>query len=327
MASTTVTANSTFDAIDFLSLARVTSKTFKRLAPYTLLQKPSSPEARPVIIKTVNKLKSYIEAIDTSIQVVHMAYRMSKLAASLWTTLDLSNEKHFHGNRMERQHQLEELVLLADETHQKAYKTAATFNQAEQDFYRVLFPAFPLFMILSADVNVQIAASTKAIDCIVQIPADPALPLPKMLEKPLKDIGTDLVSNLNVLAEFTRHITDFATWCGWVKSSIIAIDGAVVPTPTSSLAHAQAICSSWDKIRADCLVYHSLVIEIQERHPSMLPVSTNAWQPTLRETNTKYSAENREKRGHTPTLSRRVSSILQDAVRHLSCHTQSCFAA
>ncbi|KAG6816058.1 hypothetical protein H0H87_008890 [Tephrocybe sp. NHM501043] len=239
-----------FDVLDLDGLARTTIKTFERLAPYTLLQNPSSLEARPAVIKITNKIKSYIEAIDTTIQVVHIAYKMSKLAAVLWNTPTPSSEKYALKDRMEWQKHLEDIVVLADEAYQQAQKSNSVFRQVEQDFYRI-------------------AASTKNIESTVQIPVDPALrectPLPfnaqiidqeliliaKMLKKPLKDIGPDLVSNLNLLADFTRHSTDLTTWCGWVRSGIIAINGSVVPPRGGAAGEDDAVRLRWDRIRAD----------------------------------------------------------------------------
>ncbi|KAG6840102.1 hypothetical protein C0991_008978 [Blastosporella zonata] len=294
-----------FDVLDLNSLARATSKTFERLAPYSLLQNTSSHEARPAVIKIVNKVKAYIEAIDTSIQVVHIVYRMSKVAAALWSTPAPSSDKQ--GLR-ERQQRLEDIVILADEAHQKAQKTNGVFKQVQQDFYRI-------------------AASTKSLDSTIQIPADPALP--KLLKKSLKDIGPDLVSNLSLLSHFTRHSSDLATWCSWIKSSIIAIDGTVVPPQNGSLFEADNVRSRWERVRADCLIYHSMISDIQNRYSAMLPISTNMWQATVSDLNTAHArwTENtggKVKRG--PGLSRKVSTLVQDAVRHLSCHMQGSLA-
>ncbi|KAG6906118.1 hypothetical protein DXG01_015841 [Tephrocybe rancida] len=329
-----------FDLLDLNSLARITSKTFERLAPYTLLQNPSSLEARPAVIKTVNKVKAYIEAIDTSIQVVHIAYQMSKAAAALWSASTASNDKQTLKERMEHQKRLEDIVILADDAHEKAQKICEVFKQVQQDFYRVRHLVVNVLIRANHLSLAKIAASTKSIDSTVQIPVDPALLqfsfdrltkfTAKLIKKPLKDIGVDLVSNLSLLADYTRCISDLTAWCGWVKSSIIAIDGTVVPPQDGSFDEASAIRPQWDRVRADCLIYQSMIFEIQERYSSMLPISTNMWRVTLHEINTSAKATQLGGTGENmrrqPSLSRKVSTLLQDVVRHLSCHTQGCFA-
>ncbi|KAG6888040.1 hypothetical protein C0995_010956 [Termitomyces sp. Mi166 len=245
-----------FEALDLSSLARVTSKAFERLLPYTLIQDPSSPEARPTINKIINKIQAYVEAIDMSIHVVHITYQMSKIAVALWTNPATSNEKQILVERTRRQKQLEYLVILADEAQKKAQKTTTVFEQVQQEFYKI-------------------AASTKNMDCTVQIPVDPTLrkliyedtayvnkinnfPV-EVIKKPLKDIGPDLVSNLNLLADFTRHSSDLTLWCGWINSGIITTDGTVVPPQDGSLTDADTIRPKWNRVHADCLIYHSIV--------------------------------------------------------------------
>ncbi|KAG6827034.1 hypothetical protein H0H93_015914, partial [Arthromyces matolae] len=242
-----------FQILDLKNLARSTSKTFERLAPYTLLQNPSSSEAQPVVTKVINKLKTYIEAIDSSINVVHMAYQMSKIAGALWTNPGSLSEKQALIERIERQKRLEDLVVLADEAHKKAQKAFNVFKHAEQDFYRI-------------------AASTKDLNHTIQIPVDPALrkrisspasqsltfsSLAKLITKPFKDIGTDLVSNLSLLKEFSRHISNLTSWSGGVKASILAIDGTVTPTRDGYLL-VDIVRPKWDKVRTDCLIYHTI---------------------------------------------------------------------
>ncbi|KNZ76177.1 hypothetical protein J132_11297 [Termitomyces sp. J132] len=102
-----------------------------------------------------------------------------------------------------------------------------------------------------------IAALTKDMDCTIEIPVDPTLP--ELIKKPLKDIGPDLVSNLNLLAEFTHRSSDLTTWCVWIKSSIITADGTVIPPQDGSFADVNTIRPKWDRFRADCLIYHSIV--------------------------------------------------------------------
>ncbi|KAG5651119.1 hypothetical protein H0H81_009806 [Sphagnurus paluster] len=139
-----------FDILDFKSLARVTSKTFERLAPFTQLQNPSSPDVQAAARWIIKKIETYLEAIDTSIQVVQTAYEMSKTAAIIWG-MNPKDKK----SRLEHQQHLEALVTLAGDAHEKAVSTNTLFKQVQQDFYRL-------------------AALSKDIDATVELPLDPA---------------------------------------------------------------------------------------------------------------------------------------------------------
>ncbi|KAF5378203.1 hypothetical protein D9615_007531 [Tricholomella constricta] len=325
-----------FELLDFHSLGKVTTKTFERLAPFSQLQNPSSHDAGPAVIKVVNKIKTYLDAIDTSIQVVHSAYQMSKLAATLWDEAALARGVRVEEKRSRQQQQqrLEDLVTLADEAHENAKKADGVLRQVEQDFYRI-------------------AASTKDVDATVQVPVDPALRaststfsfLPsthlksqfllfmstaKTIKKSLKDVGSDLVANLHVLAEFARQTDDMAAWCGWIKASIIALDGTVVPPQDNTVAvDANAVRARWAKVRADCLVYHSMIAEVQDRYAAMLPRSTTLWQVAMREANNpNYKNNKRESDSGARGLgdkagggvARKMVNLFRDAVGHLSCH-------
>ncbi|KAG6897256.1 hypothetical protein C0992_003040 [Termitomyces sp. T32_za158] len=291
-----------FETLELSSLARVTSKTFERLAPYTSLKAPPLPEVQPTIKKITGKVQAYIEAIDGSIAVVHTIYQMSKIAGTLWTKSASFNEKHVVSEKTYRQKH-EDLIKLAGEAHKKAEKTTAAFKQAQQEFYRI-------------------AASTKDMDCTIQIPVDPTLPQ-ALITKRLRDIGTDLVSNLNLLADFTRHSSDLTTWCAWIDSSINAADGTVVPPQDGTIVDANAVRQKWHRVLADCLVYHSMISETLYRYSSML-TSSDVWDATIREVNVATANVATEKGRSTSRVSKvslQVSNLLQDALRHLSCHT------
>ncbi|GLB43037.1 hypothetical protein LshimejAT787_1204860 [Lyophyllum shimeji] len=305
------------DSLDLTSLARATTKTFERLAPFSLLRDPSSHDASPTVIKIVDKIKSYLAAIDTTMQVVHAAYQMSKLASTLWTAHASRNgngrkEKRSTSSSFaadaERQKRLEDLVLLADAASDQASKTSGVFKQVQQDFYRI-------------------AAWTKDMDATVQIPVDPSLP--KTIKKPLRDVGSDLVANLGLLAEFSRHTSELASWCAWVKVGIIKLDGTVVPPQAepqddndtdddgagianaTSDGGADKVRAKWEQVRRECLLYYSLIAEMQARYAEMLPLSVELWQQALREANTKEETKAQPPGG----VRRKVSSLFRDAVR------------
>ncbi|RDB22375.1 hypothetical protein Hypma_010488 [Hypsizygus marmoreus] len=300
-----------FDLLDLAPLAKITNKTFERLAPFGLLQNLSSPDAGPTVDKIVSKIKSYLEAIDSSIAAIQVIYRMSKEAATLFPVdhHEKADQPLLAIAESDRRLRLESLTRLATDAHGKAQKADAVFRQVEQNFYRI-------------------AAATKDKSSTVLIPVDPALP--KQIRMSLKDVGADLVANLNLLGDFSRHVSDLTKWCAWVKAGLIAGDGTVVPMPGDSLMQIEYICAQWSKIRADALAYHSVVGHTQARYGDLLPSSTALWRVYTGDTKPDNNDEKKLNGNRTPqpgaprNFTHRMSNLMQDAARHLSCHGLFC---
>ncbi|KAG5642664.1 hypothetical protein DXG03_002348 [Asterophora parasitica] len=288
------------NALDLKGLAKSTAKTFNRLVPFSQLQHPSSPGDQRIVDRVVLKVKSYLEAIDMTIQLVYNAYQMSKLASTLWDDALLRNRISSASD--EHQKRMEHLVMIADEAHQKAQKMNNVLREVEQDFYRI-------------------AARTKEATGTVNIPVDPALP--NVMKKLVRDIGLDLVANLSLLADFSRQASDLTAWCGWIRDGIIATNGTVVPPQYSEeIVDADAIHVQWAKVRADCIIYHGLIADLQHRYPTMLPTSTQLWQEAMAQadasntSDTKPTTQAKQARG----VAQRLSDLFRDAFLQLGTH-------
>lgn len=87
----------------------------------------------------------------------------------------------------------------------------------------------------------------------------------KTLRKSLQDVGSDLVANLSLLADFYKQISELANWCRWAKAELTAANGSlatsVVPAldGTEEANHLQSIATQWNTLHADSLVYYDPV--------------------------------------------------------------------
>jgi hypothetical protein len=171
----------------------------------------------------------------------------------------------------------------------------------------------------------------------------------KIIRKSLQDIGSDLVANLSLLADFYKHTSDLTNWCGWVKAELAASGGllstAVIPAldGTEEASHLQSISKQWNRLHADALIYYSSVCgekpvircnverrffqveDIQGRYPHLLAGSRASWRAATGEG--ENLGKEKEKPEPTPGTFRKItqktSNIMRDAVRHLACH--GCF--
>ncbi|KAG5651118.1 hypothetical protein H0H81_009805 [Sphagnurus paluster] len=129
------------------------------------------------------------------------------------------------------------------------------------------------------------------------------------------------------MADFSRQTSDLTAWCGWIKNSIIAVDGTVVPSQGDSTVDKSTVRARWEQVRADCLVYHSLIEDTQARYGEMLPQSTRAWQQSTILEAQMRAKEEAKSRGKQQKLGTKLSNIFLDAIRQLSCHScLGCFA-
>ena len=63
------------------------------------------------------------------------------------------------------------------------------------------------------------------------------------LRKVLKDIGTDLVANLNLLSDFSRRVSEAAAWWLWVRDDLVSTNSELL----SSAAQWAPIKDEWQE--------------------------------------------------------------------------------
>lgn len=83
--------------------------------------------------KIVNKLRTYIQAIESSILAVEITHRMSIDAIALCELVANGPTEE----TLERRKYLSGLLVLASDAYEKADKASAVFRQAEQDLFKV----------------------------------------------------------------------------------------------------------------------------------------------------------------------------------------------
>lgn len=166
----------------------------------------------------------------------------------------------------------------------------------------------------------------------------------------MQDVGSDLVANLSLLADFYKQISELANWCRWAKAELTAANGSlatsVVPAldGTEEANHLHSVSTQWNTLHADSLVYYDLVrgynpaiifmflmqtwqiADVQDQYPDLLSESRASWRAA---TGKDESLGNQEKATGTvepsesaPStirrLAQRTSNAMRDAVRNLA---------
>jgi len=267
--------------------------------------------AAQVVAKIVKKIRTYLQAIDSSILAVQITSRLSNDAMALCNLAleedDQDSSLTIISTRSERRRRLDELVKLATEASENAQNTTASFKEVQQELYKI-------------------AATTKNEAFIVEIPIDPARP--KTIKRPLKDVGSDLVANLSLLAEFSQLASQLADWCGVMRSQLEKAGestSAIIPSldGTDTFAHVQSIRDQWIKIRNETSEYQSVIGDLQARYPDLLPMSTITRKLAIGvdsiSVNEKSKFEKR-KRGVARAFTMKAPNVIRDGIKHLACH-------
>lgn len=69
------------------------------------------------------------------------------------------------------------------------------------------------------------------------------------LRKALKDVGTDLVANLNLLSEFSQRASETAAWWSWVRDDLLSSNSVLLSSPSAQ----------WESIKSDWQEYYNIV--------------------------------------------------------------------
>ena len=74
----------------------------------------------------------------------------------------------------------------------------------------------------------------------------------------LKDIGIDLVANLNLLTEFSRSVEATAKWWNYVKDDLASPRSALFPSGKES-TDAREKFSKWTEMQQEFQQYYNVV--------------------------------------------------------------------
>ncbi|KAK2467545.1 hypothetical protein APHAL10511_000400 [Amanita phalloides] len=262
--------NSSIDGLNVHGLAKVTSKTLERLAPFCLLRPTGLVQDVALMNKVVDKIKSFINGIDLSMLATQMVLKLANEAIGLSEINVPGQEWNIVPRRADEG--LGRLAGLAAMGDGYAQRMSKIFTDVRQDLYRI-------------------AAMTKEKrNVMVIIPLDPEqLEANHTLTKSLRDVGLDLAANVNLLVDFAHHASSLMKWWSFVKQELeasataaaLTSDPNVQPTsPTSpgAMALPPALDADiWKRVQADYHSYFRTIREVQARYPNLMAASNEAW--------------------------------------------------
>ncbi|KAF5350643.1 hypothetical protein D9756_008481 [Leucocoprinus leucothites] len=243
--------------LETVPLARLTRKTVERLAPFCQIRLPNDATQAPLVPKTNSKILRLIQAVDTSMLVAQIGYRLSSDAATICdpfappphaSSSSLGNMKHGAGSTPEM------LQTMAAHGHGHCLKAAEAFRDVQQEIYRI-------------------AAATKDNETTVLVPPDPQQPANRRTT--LKEVGTSLVANLSLLERFARSMTDLTSWWEWLEEELMSPNSGMLPVVGKKDAE---LCARWGKIKAGYLDYYNTIRAVYTRYPQLFTTSSTAWQ-------------------------------------------------
>ncbi|KAF5328366.1 hypothetical protein D9619_013245 [Psilocybe cf. subviscida] len=247
--------------LHLVAIAKTTRKTFERLASFSHMRSsPSDPSA--LLNKIVTKINNLIRKIDNSMLVAQMGYQLATNAMIVCDAESMDWE------------------LEGDATREGLAEQAKTANQMAQG----VVEAF-------RDIRQEIAASTKDNTLMVSVPPDPSHA--ETMKIHLKDVGADLVANLNLLSEYARAVTNVGEWWRIVKDDLTSKSPRLLPphpgSPSESQAHDMwhSRASSpqpgpdhftqWMDMKQGFQEYYNVINTVQVRYMDLLPASSGAW--------------------------------------------------
>lgn len=72
----------------------------------------------------------------------------------------------------------------------------------------------------------------------------------------MKEVGTDLVANLNLLNRFSRSLLDLMSWWEWLEEELLSPNSTLLPSMKDRDADLYA---RWSRIKAGYLDYYNTV--------------------------------------------------------------------
>lgn len=81
----------------------------------------------------------------------------------------------------------------------------------------------------------------------------------------LKEVGTDLVANLNLLNRFSRSLLDLMSWWEWLEEELLSPNSTLLPSMKDRDADLYA---RWSRIKAGYLDYYNTVRDFRRSSSS-----------------------------------------------------------
>lgn len=81
----------------------------------------------------------------------------------------------------------------------------------------------------------------------------------------MKEVGTDLVANLNLLNRFSRSLLDLMSWWEWLEEELLSPNSTLLPSMKDRDADLYA---RWSRIKAGYLDYYNTVRDFRRSSSS-----------------------------------------------------------
>ncbi|KAF8153381.1 hypothetical protein B0H34DRAFT_103418 [Crassisporium funariophilum] len=251
--------------LSMTALAKTTRKTVERMAPFSLMTTSDPTKPLPLLAKIVGKVNAYIRLIDASMLSAQIAWKVAGDAMvlcdpELRSVYGRESEKEGPGTGEDGEWDpasvtWESLADLAQKGAEQAAKVEDGFVGVRQEVYKI-------------------AASTKDNMLVVLVPPDPSHS--ETLRIHLKEIGTNLVANLSLLAQFSKAVSEMADWWDWVKSDLAAASTA--GASSSNLPSQKERFERWSMAKEGWQEYYNVINSVHDRFPALLAESSAAWQ-------------------------------------------------
>ncbi|KAJ3516180.1 hypothetical protein NLJ89_g1286 [Agrocybe chaxingu] len=248
---------SSMPELDLIATAKTTRKTLERLAPFSQMQSSSNPS--PLLSKIVAKMANLIRLIDASIIASQLGYQ---LATDAMIMCDPDE------GDWEADVSLSVLREVSKKGRDKTKEVADGFREIKQEVYKI-------------------AASTKNSKLVVVVKPEPTHS--DNIKIQLKDVGIDLVANLNLLAEFSLRVNAVEEWWAWVNNDLSSETPSLLPpsllkqtespserTPEDDSLQREKF-AMWMSVKDQFQGYYNQINVAHNRFPDLLASSATAW--------------------------------------------------
>ncbi|CAA7263409.1 unnamed protein product [Cyclocybe aegerita] len=243
--------------LDLIATAKTTRKTLERLAPFSQMQSSSDPS--PLLSKIVTKMTNLIRLIDASIIASQLGYQ---LATDSMIMCDPDE------GDWEADVSLSVLREVSKKGRNKTKEVADGFREIKQEVYKI-------------------AASTKNSKLVVLVKPEPTHS--DNIKIRLKDVGIDLVANLNLLSEFSLRMNAAEEWWAWVNNDLSSEMPTLLPpsllketdSPTERTPEDESLqrekFAMWMGVKDQFQGYYNEINIAHNRFPDLLASSATAW--------------------------------------------------
>ncbi|KAH9474526.1 hypothetical protein JR316_0012987 [Psilocybe cubensis] len=244
--------------VDLTALAKTTRKSLDRLASFSNMQSATDP--LPILTKISAKIHALIRLIDASMLAAQLGYQLATDAISLCESTLIVVDSELGEWDAGVSIDIEVLRETCRSGCENAVKVMEGFRDVRQEAYKI-------------------AAATKDNMFVVLVPPDKDHA--EKMKIHLKDIGTGLVANLNLLSDFARAVMSVSDWWTFMQADLESTKPTTIPSPNAISAYTQeevrTMQTRWFALKEGFQKYYDIISVAQGRYPDLLPSSSTAW--------------------------------------------------